>query len=259
MFLLRPKIEWKYYQSEMVELEAIKSNPASFNPIGINSELVKQVYTCGYGVADPKKPILATEGIYNCTGILAYDLSKDYAFLAHSYGNEAYGIDNSTSPSQIYDGDYHMVPKGVMPGSSIHVIEMLNTLSKEELYQLKFIIIVGSKPNVPLASAMINTILYLRRKRISIESIKLMKPFIEGIHTENDVNHGKDVGYYDLCRAYKDKEIVKNKITGEMHSYDRTSGASFAFDIRNGKMFTYNSDTGQYYTCDEAPSVKIKI
>jgi hypothetical protein len=24
-------------------------------------------------------------------------------------------------------------------------------------------------------------------------------------------------------------------------------------------MFTYNSDTGQYYTCDEIPSVKVKI
>ncbi len=253
------KFDWKCYRSEMEALEAIKNNPASFKSVEMNLELVKQVYNYGHDIANFGKPILATKGIYNCTGILAYDLSKDYAFLAHSYGNEAYGIDNSFSPSQIYDGDFHRVPKGIMRGSSIHAIEMLDTLSKKELYLMKFVIIVGSKPNVPLVRAMINTILYLRSKRISIESIKLMKPFIEGIHTENDVNHGKDVSCYDLYKIYKDKEFVRNEITGEMHSYDKTRGASFAFDVRDGRMFTFNSDTGQYYTYDENSNVKIKI
>lgn len=252
------KYDWGYYQSEMAELETIKKDFTSFKPVEIKSELVKQVYTYEYGLAD-SKPILATEGIYNCTGILAYDLSKKYAFLAHSYGNEDYGVDNSLSPSQIYDGDFHKVPRGVIPGSSIHVIKMLDTLSKKELYQMKIVIIVGGKPNAALVSAMINTIMYLRNKRMSVESIKLIKPFIEGIQTENDINHGKNVSWYDIYKNYKDKEIVQNMITGEIHSYDITRGSSFAFDVRNGSMLTCNSDTGQYYTYDEKLSVKIKI
>lgn len=252
------KIEFKYYRKEIEELEMLKNVLTSFKPIDINPELVKQVYTSGYGIADPQKPILATDGIYNCIGLLVFDLSKNYAFLAHSYGNEAYGIDNSTSPSQIYDGDYHQIPRGITRGSAIHVVEMIGSLSKKELYQLKICILIGSKPNVPLVSSMINTIMCLRKKRISIESIKLMKPFIEGIHTENDFNHGKNVSYYDLIIANRDKEIVKNEITGETHSYDETRGSSFAFDARNGRMLTYNSNTKQYYTYDERLSVDIK-
>lgn len=254
MFFFRPKVDWKSYRNEMEELERIENNIDSFKTVEIDPLLVKQVYTSVYAVADSKKPILATDCLYNCTGILAYDLNKDYAFLAHSYGNEAYGNDNSLSPSQIYNGDF--VPKGIMRGSSIHVIEMLDTLSIKELYQLKFVIIVGSKPNAPLVRAMINTIMYLKRKNISVESIELKKPFIEGIHMKNDVNLGKDYRF----EWYKIKnEIVKNNITGDYHSYDKTLGGSFAFDVRDGKMFTYNYANNQYYTYDDSPSVEIKI
>jgi len=256
MIFSKPKVDWKSYRSEMEELEAIENNIASFKPVEIDLEIVKQVYTSCKEVADFKKPILATERIYNCTGILAYDLNKEYAFLGHSYGNEAYGIDNSTSPSQIYRGDHYKTPRW-MPEASIHVIEMLDTLSKRELYHLKFFILVGSKPNESLVSAMINTIMHLRRKNISIESIELKKPFISGIHTENDVIMGKKYNW-EWHRLNPNKEIVKNNITGEYHAYDRTRGASFAFDIRDGKTFTYNSDTGQYYSYDESPSVAIK-
>lgn len=251
-------IEWKSYKDEMIALEKLKNNITSYKPVEINSESIKQVYTSFSGVANYEKPILATEGIYNCAGILAYDLNKRYAFLGHSYGNEAYGIDNSTSPSQIYDGHYHIAPRGIMLGSSIHVIEMLDTLSKKELYQLKITIIVGSKPNLRLVSAMINTIIHLRRKNISLVSMELRKPFVDGIHMENAENIGKTYDF-EWHRRNPNKEVVKNKITGDYHSYDRTRGASFAFDVRDGKMFTYNSDTNQYYTYDDSPSVEIKI
>jgi len=259
MFFSKPKVEWKWYGQELLDLERMQHNVASLRPVKLDPDAIKEIGVCHSALANSITPILATSGIYNCVGLLAYDQNKKYAFLAHSYGNERYGHDNSMSPSQIYDGSYYRVPKGVIHGSSIHAIEMLDTLSKKELYELKFAIIVGSKPNLGLVSSMINTIINSRRKNISIESIELIKPFVDGIHKENDVNHGKDIERYDLCRAYGDKDIVENSITGEIHSYDISRGSSLAFDSRDGEMYTYNFSSNQYYSYSDAPSVEIRI
>lgn len=254
------KLEWQDFSKEMLELEVLENKFDSFIPTEINSKLVQRVNTSNCSIASSEKPILSTDGMYTCTGILAYDLSKKYAFLAHSYGNEAYGIDNSTTPSQIYNHDFY-VPRGIMYGSSVHVIEMLESLSKRELYKLKIAIVIGSRPNMNLVDSMINTIIYSRTRRMSVESIVLIKPFIAGIHLENDINYGRVANIFDLriANSENDLDIVRNSITGEVHSYDKNRGSSFAFDVRDGHMFTYNSDTGQYYTYDQHHGIEIKI
>lgn len=240
------------------DLEKLKVTLDHLILMDIYKDLTKYVCTSVYEIANESKPILITQSIYNCVAYLAYDLKKKYAFLAHSYGNEAYGYDNSTSPSQIYQGIDQYIPEGVPEGSSVHVIDMLDTISKEDLYNLKVCIILGSKPNVPLVSSMINTSLALGKSNISIESIKLIKPFIEGVNCINDVNYGKDKNYFELSVLSKGKEIVKNNITGDYHIYDKTRGSSFGFDVRDGSMYTYNPDTDQYYKYNENLSIRIK-
>lgn len=130
------KLSNRSYIEEVRKLEQIKNDISLFKEEKIDENLVTEVYTGEYGIANIEKPILKTTGIYTCVSFFAYDPNKNYTFLAHSFGNMSFGVDNDLPPSQFYEGNFHKAPFKVQKYSSVHVIEMLSTLSKKELYQL---------------------------------------------------------------------------------------------------------------------------
>jgi hypothetical protein len=207
--MLKKKNEWQFYDEKIQEFEMSDVDLTSVSPVEkLDESLIKLIPTFGDGCTDNTHPILATEGLYNCTGIIAYDLNKQYAHLGHSFPNQ-YCEQNRLG----------------LRVTSEHALKIFDTLSKKELYKLKFIILAGKRANKSMINIMINSILALERKSALIESIDIMKTFIKEIHLP--------------C--------------------DKIIGGSFAFDIRNGNRYIYNSYNNEYYLCSETSNALIKI
>ena len=170
MGIFRKQANWQFYSDRIEELDKIRPTRNSFKPVEVIDEsLIKTVPTYELASTDSQCPIIATDSLYRCTGILAYNFDKQQAHLGHSF------------PSQFTEKNRH----GLLAMSD-HVSQIYAGLSKWELHQLKFMILVGKSTNKSMINIMINSILALENKRVSIESISLLKTFVEEIHFQKE-------------------------------------------------------------------------
>ena len=74
--------------------ELIFGNKRKNIPTDIDYSLVKDIDMGESGIATKEQPLIATDSLASCTGILAYDLDNEFAFLAHSdaFFSFTYGI-----------------------------------------------------------------------------------------------------------------------------------------------------------------------
>ena len=95
---------------------------------------VKEVDMGKWAIATPETPILATWALASCTGILAFNLEKQFAFLSHSEAMFSF----------LYRGD----DKWGSPSISLHIQKLVKYIeSGNETYNLSFIVFPGSFPD----------------------------------------------------------------------------------------------------------------
>lgn len=95
---------------------------------------VKEVDMGKWAIATPETPILATWALASCTGILAFDLEKQFAFLSHS--------------EAMFSFLYRVDDKWGSPSISLHIQKLVKYIeSGNETYNLSFIVFPGSFPD----------------------------------------------------------------------------------------------------------------
>lgn len=70
--------------AETVDLSQLEFDRNISAPIDIDYSLVKHIDMGKSGIATAEQPLIATDSLATCTGILAFDLENGFTFLAHS-------------------------------------------------------------------------------------------------------------------------------------------------------------------------------
>ena len=126
---------------------------------------VKEVDMGKWAIATPETPILATWALASCTGILAFDLEKQFAFLSHSEAMFSF----------LYRGD----DKWGSPSISLHIQKLVKYIeSGNETYNLSFIVFPGSFPDKKMVETIKRNIDEINSKKINVISCEEKKPFI---------------------------------------------------------------------------------
>ncbi len=84
-------IEEDYIEEDYIEEDYSETIPFTYSfgdnrdvPKDIDYSLVKHIGMGKSGIATKEQPLIATDSLATCTGILAYDLDNNFTFLAHS-------------------------------------------------------------------------------------------------------------------------------------------------------------------------------
>lgn len=162
-----------------------------------NYDLVKEVGMSKYDFATEEKPILATWGLATCTGILAYDLEKKFAFLSHS----------DPMLSYLYTGEDSLGK----PSISAHVRNLVNKIDEgDESYKLSFIIYKGDFPEKNAIKTIRENIESIKSPNIEVVSL-LEKEAFEGGSIAFDSRNGRKTMYNPKENPYHvENPDVKN-------------------------------------------------
>lgn len=166
---------------------------------------VKEVNMGKWAIATPEAPILATWDLASCTGILAFDLEKQFAFLAHS----------EAMFSLLYRGD----DKFGHPSISLHIQKLIKQIeSGNETYNLSFIIFPGSFPDKKMVEIIKRNINEIRSQKINVVSCEEKKPFFISMGSGGS--------------------IAFDSRNGNMTSYDPKKNPNHVYDDTMDRMYS---------------------
>lgn len=184
---------------DLIQLEFDRNISA---PIDIDYSLVKHIDMGKSGIATAEQPLIATDSLATCTGILAFDLENGFAFLAHS----------DAMSSFFYGGEDRLGH----PSISKHVSELEQECRiSEKKLQLTVEILPGMFPDREAINTIRNNLEQLARRststNYSIGSIKEARTF--------------------------DGSILFNSRTGERYPYDKKKNPYYKPDDSIDKYY----------------------
>ena len=153
--------------AKTVDLSQLEFDRNISAPIDIDYSLVKHIDMGKSGIATAEQPLIATDSLATCTGILAFDLENGFTFLAHS----------DALFSFLYAGD----DKWGHPSISKHVQELEKICDEDgRCLNLTIEVLLGTYPDRNAIDTIKNNLSILARRtsnKFRIVSINEVKSF----------------------------------------------------------------------------------